>query len=183
MEEVMNIDLCGGVKPYGNGYLNLDVIKQADIVWNITDNNYTLPFKDNEVNNIYASHIIEHFPYVKSLELLTDCYRAMNTNGYIELHTVDADIVIERLSTKTTLDREHKLLCKNIPKSIRYIFMSNYRIFNYENSIHNKYQEHKSMWTKEGLVDTLKHIGFKNIKECNKAQEHKTYDLAIKGYK
>lgn len=43
------------------GYINLDFVKQkgVDVVHNL--NKFPWPFKDNEFDKIYASHILEHF--------------------------------------------------------------------------------------------------------------------------
>ena len=50
-------------------YVNLDFVKQkgVDKAWDL--NKYPWPFKDNEFEEIYASHVLEHFPDLEKLLL------------------------------------------------------------------------------------------------------------------
>lgn len=49
---------CG--KDIKKGWINLDFVKQdgVDIVWDI--NKFPWPFKDNEIDLVFASHVLEH---------------------------------------------------------------------------------------------------------------------------
>jgi len=58
---------CG--KDIKKGYINLDFMKQpgVDIVHNL--NKFPWPFKDNEFDEVYASHVLEHVDdLIKTME-------------------------------------------------------------------------------------------------------------------
>jgi len=60
---------CG--KDIKKGYINLDFMKQpgVDIVHNL--NKFPWPFKDNEFDEVYASHVLEHVDdLIKTMEEL-----------------------------------------------------------------------------------------------------------------
>lgn len=63
---------CGN--NYLEGFINLDVNPKAkpDIICNLDDPNVKLPFKDGEIDFIYASHIFEHIRYLPELKLELD---------------------------------------------------------------------------------------------------------------
>jgi len=54
-------------------YTNID-FKDADINCDIRKG---LPFKDNEVEEILASHILEHFSYKELGDVLLECFRVL----------------------------------------------------------------------------------------------------------
>lgn len=56
----MKLELGGGVKPRGEGFVNLDKLDVADIQHDITD--YPWPIEDDLVTEVYSSHCIEHIP-------------------------------------------------------------------------------------------------------------------------
>jgi len=48
-----------------------------------------LPFLDGTVDEIYASHVIEHVPWFLAPCALVDAWRVLRRGGRIELHTID----------------------------------------------------------------------------------------------
>ena len=60
------------------GWLTLDSCSGADVVWNL---NRKLPFPDNCFDEIYSSHVLEHFSPSQLDSLLSELYRVLSPNG------------------------------------------------------------------------------------------------------
>lgn len=71
----------GGVKGEKESFLTAGLDKQAD--YNINLDNYPLPFKDNSVDEIWASHILEHLK--EPLDFLEECYRIMKSKSIMTI--------------------------------------------------------------------------------------------------
>lgn len=54
----MKLEIGGGDRAKGNGFVNIDIIHCADIVHDL--NNVPWPIDDNTVEEVYTSHCIEH---------------------------------------------------------------------------------------------------------------------------
>lgn len=76
---------CG--KDIREGYVNVDYITKNTIdsfgIDVIADLSKPLPFDDNTVEGIYASHVFEHIPNWE--DLLIECHRVMKCNSTIEI--------------------------------------------------------------------------------------------------
>lgn len=177
MTEV-KLDIGGGKYPKP-GYLSLDVTPNADIHHDLLANGFVHPFKNNEVDAIYASHFIEHMEYDDSIAWLKDCKRVLKPGGVIEIHTVDTNVVMQRLEACEVLPDEHRKFKKCDP-SLRHIHVAQFRVFHCTPK--NHYQNHKSLWTQDVLTVTLQYAGF-TVEPCDINPLHKNYDLAAKGFK
>lgn len=71
---------CGS--DYKKGWINLDSHNRysAEVVWNL--NKLPLPFKDNEFDYVYCSHVLEDFN--DPIPLMDEIYRITKRNGLIE---------------------------------------------------------------------------------------------------
>lgn len=56
----MKLELGGGTKPRGNGFVNMDKLAVADIVHELSA--IPWPIGDDEVEEVYSSHCLEHVP-------------------------------------------------------------------------------------------------------------------------
>ncbi len=59
---MIKLEIGGGIKPRGEGYLNLDLTEAADIIFNLDTipSGGKLPFEDESVEAVYSSHCFEH---------------------------------------------------------------------------------------------------------------------------
>jgi len=76
----MKVELgSGGKDTWTEGYKHLDVrnIGGLDYVSDIRD----LPFKDGEVEEFLAYHVLEHVGREDAKKVLSECYRCLKTNG------------------------------------------------------------------------------------------------------
>ena len=83
-EVVLKIDLgCGSKKQ--EGFIGLDRIKfdGVDIVMNLGVE--PLPFENDTVDEVYASHFIEHLTVVERIQLFNELYRVMKVGAKITM--------------------------------------------------------------------------------------------------
>ena len=75
---------CGDVML--EGYINCDLYyEQADINCDVKK----LPFEDNTIDEIYASHLIEHFHFHEAFDVLREWKRVLKDGGSIVIETPD----------------------------------------------------------------------------------------------
>lgn len=74
------------------GFSNVDKDPHegVDIVSDVSD----LPVEDNSVDEIYASHILEHFPHRKTLEVLDEWHRVLKPGGELKIAVPDFDTTV-----------------------------------------------------------------------------------------
>ena len=67
------------------GYVNADMFKASgiDIVFDITKTPY--PFKNNEFDEIYCRHILNHISENDRMKILDELYRISKSNGVIKI--------------------------------------------------------------------------------------------------
>lgn len=70
-----------------SGYINCDLYnnKKADMTFDCA----VIPFDDNSVDEILAYHIVEHWDFLKSQEVLKEWYRALRPDGKLHVETPD----------------------------------------------------------------------------------------------
>ncbi len=126
-------------------YLNVD-IKDMNGIDVVHDLNKPLPYKDGEVSNIFASHIIEHFWWKDTGRILMDWYRVLKKGGSLVIWTVDFDKLVYRIMISADYD--------NMMVDI------NWRLYGKE---HPDGNQHHSMFTRIYMYDLLKKVGFKQV--------------------
>lgn len=72
---------------------NYDFKSQSSLVKEINLNK-TLPFKNESVDVIYSSHVLEHFTRCKAPLFLKECYRVLKPNGIIRIVVPDLEQII-----------------------------------------------------------------------------------------
>lgn len=70
------------------GFMNVDVY-QGENVDVIGDISKLTMYQDNSVNEIYASNCLEHFPHVKTGEVLSEWFRVLEPDGKIYISVPD----------------------------------------------------------------------------------------------
>jgi SAM-dependent methyltransferase len=78
---------CGD--DYKSGYINVDLYPtngtKIDEVWDIKK----VPHSDNSVDEIVASHVIEHFDANTGYQVLAEWYRVLKPTGMLKIETPD----------------------------------------------------------------------------------------------
>ena len=105
-----------------------------------------LPFKSNNINEIYSSHLIEHFDFHEAFDVLNEWKRVLHNNGIIVIETVNFLSSCQEFINGNEQDR-----------------ITMYSHFFSEPWIKGQY--HKFLYTPNKLKWTLEQVGFKNIEE------------------
>jgi len=75
---------CGDDKR--EGYVNIDLYNaNADLQCDVAG----LPYNDNTVDEIFSSHVIEHFDWRAGWEVLREWYRVLKPGGVLKIETPD----------------------------------------------------------------------------------------------
>lgn len=156
---------CGNKKIYG--FTNIDGRAEVnpDIVCDVS--NISKKFK--EVELIYASHVLEHFPFKANkfytttcYDLLADWHKSLKKGGVLRLAIPDFEAV-----------------CKY------YIYTSDLKII--KSFLHGgqkyDFDFHLSSWDFDTIKSTLEQSGFKNVKKYDwRLTEHSHIDDYSQSY-
>lgn len=134
-------------RPQKEGWVNIDCRQSCkpDLVHDLLK---PLPYKDNSVDEILAKDILEHFPWRKVPDVLTDWLRVLKPGGKIYIQTPDLTTIA------------HHIL---IGKLWNWKQISHW-IYGEQNVPENS---HKAGFTIPTLARLLTEVGFK-VKEMNK---------------
>ena len=110
-------------------YINID-ISDGNLVYPLSD------FKDESVDEIRASHILEHFSFRDTVKILIEWNRVLKLDGVIKISVPDFNIIIT-----------HYL---NHPIMEGYLFGGQI----------DEYDFHKALFTENKLITLLLNTGF-----------------------
>lgn len=77
-KKYLKLELGSGAKKGTNGWLTLDLVKGADIFWDLKKG---IPFKEQSVDILYSSHLLEHMPSNELEEFIKECLRILKKGG------------------------------------------------------------------------------------------------------
>lgn len=110
----MKVDIgCGHHKKEGFIGLDIDKNSQADIIGSALG----LPFKDNSLDQIYCSHLLEHFTPEQARIFFSEIYRVLK-KGSQAILKVDHDWSKRKLLKKDP-DHKHRYSIKELKKIIQ----------------------------------------------------------------
>lgn len=129
-----------------------------------------LEFDDNSVEAIYASHLLEHFSYLKVPEILRHWFNKLQSGGWLHLNVPDIEWAAGQIL---------------IPDKRSPIFNTNDAIIGgilYGSQAHEG-EYHKSGYTKEILARLLKEAGFTDVTVETDYEAHEMQVLLADCYK
>lgn len=98
----------GGGKQYLKGFINIDLSKPADIIYDVRKN---LPFPSESVDFIFSEHFLEHIDYpISVLNYFLEAYRILRKKGKLIIGVPDAGLITEAYVKK---DKKILLRIKN----------------------------------------------------------------------
>lgn len=125
-------------------FINIDCLPAPHIHYIRNINNLS-PFKDNSVDLIYACHCLEHFPFRKIPQVLTEWFRVLKKDGILRLSVPNFDLILD--------------IYKN----------NGNKIINIVGPLMggqvDKFDFHHTVFNQLSLEQILKDTGFKNIKK------------------
>lgn len=151
--EVFDMNLELGAFEKRDGWITLDLHPDSDIRHDLLK---PLPFGDNSVDQIYTSHLLEHFFFADIIKILKECYRVLVPNGVFSSAVPNMRPYIEAyFSPEKEFVPPHE-----IDKDHLHYF-SRIDLINYMGSLNGL---HKWMFDDENLPLIVKSVGFEEVK-------------------
>lgn len=140
-----------GSGPRLPGWVTLDRNPAAHVQHDL---NAPLPFPDASVDEIYSSHVFEHFSYpTPLLAIVRECHRVLRTGGTIRVAVPDASIYLRAYADPAAFDRER--FCS---EPVGLSWRNRMDVVNF---IAYLGADHKYMFDQENLLDLLTEAGFR----------------------
>ncbi len=162
---ILKLNIGGTERKDGWKILSIENHDYVDIIGNISD---LSQFSNESIEEIYASHVLEHVPHSEMLETLKGIYRVLRRGGKFFISVPDMDVLC------------HTFISPFISAEIKFHIMK--IIFGGQI---NKYDFHHFGWNHQFINDFLKESGFKNITRVsslgifNDTSEYKPYGFSI----
>lgn len=141
----------------GKEFINIDVLPYPNIHYIQNIENLSM-FKDNSVDMVYASHVVEHIPKEKLKKILLEWHRILKPGGVFRFAVPDFDSLIDIYLRKNDKNVEYvrdQILGQDPP-----------------------YNNHYTLWNFNYAKKILTELGYKNIKiwDPNKVDNHNFVD-------
>ncbi len=146
------LDIGSGNRKGKNGWITIDLNKGADIIHDLRKG---IPLPENSVDRIYASHVLEHIPYRELIRLLSEIFRVLKKGGELSVSVPDASLFINAYFNKERFQPEDGFYKPAVVDTGSLIDQINYVAY--------MDQEHKYLFDKENLINTLKKISFASV--------------------
>lgn len=143
------------------GWKNIDIInlnefaKKQSYEFTQQDIRKNIPYKDNEVDIIFSSHLIEHITREEGKKLLKECYRVLKKGGIIRFSTPDTQFITEKYIKGNIW--EYKYINTGVEQATD----------DAEAYYNLLLAGHKTIYDEKSLKKLFETIGFKNIKRVN----------------
>ena len=139
----MKLHIGGKLKKDGWRILNIQSKDGADFIGDITD---LSQFEDNSIEEIYASHVVEHVDQNKIKMTLKGIHRVLKDNGKFYISVPDMDILCRIF------------MAKEAPIKVKFHVMR--MMFGGQT---DKYDFHYFGWNYDFLKDYIQGAGFKKM--------------------
>jgi predicted SAM-dependent methyltransferase len=135
----------------------IDFCKSNNIIW--ADVVQKIPFKDNSVEAIYTSHMLEHLDRDDARVFLLNAKKVLKPGGIFRISVPDFRMLIEGYMDHNSVDKflEDSLLTITAPKTI----------IQKINLLTTGLRHHQWMYDSRSLISLLKDCGFINVIEVS----------------
>lgn len=180
----------------GPGPKRIPGFETASIIWQpqvdyVCDASKRLPFKENSISLIYASHMLEHVPWYQIEKTLLEWRRVLKKGGWLEIFVPNGYLIAKTfveaedgVTDNTFLDGWYKFNPSKDP-----CIWANGRIFSYgdENGGKGHPNWHLSIFSERYLKKLLHNAGFIDIAKLNSSDvrgyDHGWINLGLKARK
>lgn len=131
--QILRLNLGGGDVPIP-GYITIDRKNGQEV--------YPLPYPDDSVEAIRASHILEHFGHRESLDVLREWVRVLRPGGTLKIAVPDFE-----QAARLYLDRADGVPVQG------YVMGGQIDADDF----------HRSIWDEDGLSAVMEHVGLMNV--------------------
>jgi predicted O-linked N-acetylglucosamine transferase (SPINDLY family)/glycosyltransferase involved in cell wall biosynthesis/predicted SAM-dependent methyltransferase len=136
------------------GWTTIDLDPRSDLCLDLSQ---PLPFPDNCVEQIYSSHLLEHFSYpCPMVNLLSECYRVLQPGGVFKVAVPNARIYIEAYGKPESFDAQEYCLYKPA-----FHYHSKIDFINY---IAYMDGHHRFLFDEENLPKIIANAGFEDVR-------------------
>jgi predicted SAM-dependent methyltransferase len=151
-EEAIKLEMGSGPKKGINGWTTVDRMPGADLRFDLLE---ALPFRNDEVDEIYSSHVLEYFGYRDFMRVLEEWRRILRHRGLLRVALPNARIFLEAYLSNEDFNADY--YCRYKP-ALHYHTRIDY--VNYMAYM----DAHRHMFDEENLVAVLKAAGFSEVK-------------------
>ena len=169
----VRLNLGSGPQPYKH-YLSVDFDpdNHPDILHDLTQ---PLPFEDNSVDEMFASHVVEHFPLWQIPHLLRDWHRALRRGGVFWGFVPDGP----------TVARAYLESVEEKDKELKRVWLANFHGGWTNNEHTGRGQVHYALYDRDLLYEMLTGAGFPSVEimaQSLNELDHRLVFIAIKGH-
>lgn len=136
-----------------NGWTTLDSSWGADLQWDLRNG---IPFPDNSLDKIYASHVFEHIPFAGLQAMIRECWRVLKPEGSLSVCVPNARLYIDAYISGAYFRDQASFWKSGICNTGSYIDQINYIAY--------MGGTHKFMFDSENLIKILQNNGFKQAR-------------------
>lgn len=136
------------------GWITVDLDSRSDLILDLMG---PLPFENNSIEQIYSSHLLEHFYFPDMQRLLKECLRVLIPGGLFESAVPNMRPYIEAYlhpEKPFEIPQEHMYLPA-------YHIFSSIDFINYMGSLNGI---HKWMFDEKNLPKIIEYAGFRNAR-------------------
>jgi ubiquinone/menaquinone biosynthesis C-methylase UbiE len=157
-------------------------LQKREGVDNLDLTNLPTPYADNQFDGIYSEHFIEHMYKYQGINFFKEALRILKPGGTIRTVWPPYEFVEKLVSNEwLTADEEEFVEHYHAFYVVKHKFApkgNKHRSKREQCALGLLYQqgEHLHIWSIQEMLDTLKELGFKNVKQC-KYQESTVADF------
>lgn len=176
----------------GPGKERIPGFETLNAVWTrntdfVVDASKKLPFKDKTFDLIYASHVLEHLPWYKIENTLTEIHRILKPGGIIEIWVPDGFKLIQFMINAeegTEIYDFPNSWFQNYVKSNAYLWANGQLLYGLNTSYPSW---HKTIFTNKMLRNLLFDVGFIKVDTMENSEvrgyDHGWINLGVRAYK
>lgn len=164
---------CGPKHKHWDGFINCDVLPDADVVTDIKK----LPFPDEYADEIHAIHLFEHIAFWEVNKVLKEWRRVLKPGGKLVLEMPDMEKCFELFGNQN-LKFVNKRTQERIPN--HYIALAG--IYG-DPTEQRPEQRHMWGWWPDSIVPTLDGAGFRNATCMEPKFHHIHRDFRVEAIK
>lgn len=149
-DEIM-LNLGSGPSKSKNNCINVDILN-ADINHDLSKG---IPLKNDLVDKVYSSHLLEHLPYEELLKFLNEIYRILKPGGEFLVCIPNAGLYLKSYFQKKMFVTYDEMYSPARVNTGSFIDQINYIAYLKD--------DHKFMFDDENVINIFKMTGFKKV--------------------
>lgn len=156
----------GGGNHLLDGYVNIDIVPPADIVWDVREG---LPVPNNVCEFLFTEHFLEHIDYPTSVKkVMSDFFRIMKAGGKVVIGVPDSEMAAKSYVNKDNKFKDKAMELWFSKRNCLGDFNASIDLLNYhfrDQDDDSKYNPHMWAYDFEKLVSLLTSVGFKTVEK------------------